>query len=246
MNDDIVDIRLRSAADVATRCIILGALLNRAALEESAGEAESELAAEAFDLRGWLHTEGLWDELTPKEKTFLSARLGAIPPEDVVAASWQGAGLDALAWALGLLPSLPPTGLGDFDLLVHELPHPWQKTGPWIAARGLRPEREIAREREIAEIWEWRVSMEMARRLAEGRDLETIEQAIATTTQEGQAAGLLAPGKSGGFRSGEGVSITRAGLDELDRLTAITTERLLALNWLCGFGDNWDDVPLEV
>jgi hypothetical protein len=29
-------------------------------------------------------------------------------------------------------------------------------------------------------------------------------------------------------------------------LVAITGQRLHALNWLCGFGSSWDDVPLDI
>jgi hypothetical protein len=246
MSDEEIDIILRPDAQVAARCIILASMLHRIAIEEFAGEAEGDLAAEAFDLRAWLHTEGIWDTLTPRETAFLSAAVGTIAPADLVAASWQGAALDALAWALRLLPNLDSAELGDTRQLIEEIPRPWQKTGQWITSRELRPEPEIARQREIAEIWEWRVATEIPRRQATGRELAAIEEAIASTTREGEAAGLLAPGMSGGFRLSGNDSITRVGGDELDRLAAITTERLLALNWLCGFGDNWDAVPLDV
>lgn len=245
-DDETLDITLRSPGRVAARCIIVAALLTRATIEEVTGEKDAELAAEAFDLRGWLHTEGLWDDVTPKEKAFLSAPVGHISPDDIVAASWEAAALDALAWALGLVPALDPTELGDTGRLVDEIPHPWQKTEPWIAARELRPEPEIVRQREIAEIWDWRVSVEPSRRSAEGRELKTIERAITETTRESQAAGLLPPGKKGSFRFSGSIPVTDADLEDLDRLVAITTERLLALNWLCGFGDSWDDVPLDL
>ena len=32
----------------------------------------------------------------------------------------------------------------------------------------------------------------------------------------------------------------------LDELIAVTGQRLRALNWLCGLGDSWDEVPFDV
>jgi hypothetical protein len=39
-----------------------------------------------------------------------------------------------------------------------------------------------------------------------------------------------------------------ASFDDLDleRFSSLAEERLRALNWLCGFGTSWDEVPLDI
>ena len=67
---------------------------------------------------------------------------------------------------------------------------------------------------------------------------------IQEVAAEAAAAGLLgAPG--GDFVIG-GRDLSSFNDDDLSKLAATTEERLRALNWLCGFGASWDDVPLDV
>ena len=64
MNDDELDIELRSPAEVATRAIILASLIRRLSIESLADEAHDEtLGGEVFDLRAWLQSQNLWDHL---------------------------------------------------------------------------------------------------------------------------------------------------------------------------------------
>lgn len=240
--DDLIDIELRSPAAVAMRCLVVATMIRRFSAD-SAPLAEQR--AVVFDLREWLRAEGLWDHATRDERDFLLR-----PPDSPLVSGGQNLGLLAesvatLAWALAL--SGPGSDASEPDVagLLEDLPAPWDKTMAWISSKALRPESEIAFLRERTDIWRWRLELEPYRRVAAGRDLMDIERSIRDVTSDGVAAGLLLPGKKGGF-SLDGVPLTRIDLAELDELQFAFEVRLLTLNWVCGFGNTWDSVPLDV
>jgi hypothetical protein len=93
-------------------------------------------------------------------------------------------------------------------------------------------------------LFEWRASIEAPRRVATGPERTEYDEAIADVASEVEGTGLAV------VANGD-LLITDSPLaslqdDTLDRLTALAEERLRALNWLCGFGDAWDRVPLDV
>lgn len=244
-DDEFVDIALRPAAEVARRCLALSALLQRVALfADGEVHADDDREAAAFDLREWPRAENLWDALTSAEAAFLTEPVGnAIP--DAFDSMYFGESLAALAWTLDLLPSLEPHMAPDYAKLIDTIPAPWDPTASWLTSQQLRPESEIAIERERAEVWEWRGAIELARRGARVGDIGQIESAIFDITYEVEETGLLGPENVRGD-----YELWHAIGDLEDE--AITSSRMLfehrlrALNWVCGFGDSWDDVPLEI
>src|SRR3712207_3259222 len=119
MADDYVEIELRPAAEVAERSIILAALIRRLWIETSSTSSNAEnWTAEAFDLREWLRTEGVWNVLTPSEADVLERSVGAITEDELAAVAWQAEELATLGWALGLADLLPPGERGDITTVV--------------------------------------------------------------------------------------------------------------------------------
>ncbi len=245
-DDDEIDIALRSPAEVAERCIILAALIRRLSIEALAETvADEHLAGEAFDIRSWIQTEGLWERLTGFEIAFLDRPVGLLEDADMAAMAWQVEGLVAVGWALGLT-NLPDLGdLNSVESIVKSVPGPWAKIGPWLRSTSPQAEIEIARERDRAEILVWRIQIETPRRRATGLEERDYTRAIADVVREATSAGLMAEADQRDFSIGSR-AVTAHDDEEIERLTALAEERLRALNWLCGFGDSWDRVALDV
>jgi hypothetical protein len=246
VSDDVIEIALRPPAEVARRAIVIASLLRRLWIESLATKGnEAELAGECFDIRAWLQTEGIWDSLSPLEVGYLEAPAGSLSDDACAAIAWQTEALATLAWALRQVERLSSSYLDDVTAAIGTVPCPWDTTALWIARASLRPEAEIARERDRAEILDWRIGIEVPRRLVSGDALAEIEEAIAAVAREAEAAGVLSDAADGDFPIG-GQRLETVDPEGLGRLTALGEERLRALNWLCGFGVNWEDVPLDV
>jgi Domain of unknown function (DUF4272) len=242
---DEIDVELRAPNEVRARILILATVLRRLALENAAVNDSDELSAEAFDQREWLREQGLARELTAGEATLLESPLGAVAPEAIIDVSWQGEALMALAWGIGV-GSMPPIDtVADPRPVIDIVPRPWDGTQEWLDDPTIVSEAEAAYEREVAEIWHWRMTTEVLRRAGSAADSEDYDEAIRDVAAEAVQSGLVAALRQGDFLvRGEGIKNLSA--NELDELVAVTGQRLRALNWLCGFGAAWDDVPLDL
>jgi Domain of unknown function (DUF4272) len=243
--DDELEITLRAPAEAAARAIVLASLLRRLALEPTVGEAGEDPAAEVFDLRQWLIGEGLDAAMTPREAEFIRRSPGSLTPNEIADISWQGEALAALAWALGLVGAQTPGRSAPIEPLLEAIPEPWASPRRWSEEAKLLPEPDIAQERERAEVWHWRAVAESLRRDASPRERQEIETAVREVTMNALASGLIETSIAADFAV-EGDAVRRMPVLDLDRLVMTSRARLHALNWLCGFGDSWDDIPLDV
>jgi hypothetical protein len=171
----------------------------------------------------------------------VAAALARLPADAgdaaVVDAVWHGEALGTLLWALQLA-ELPP-----YD----------QPFGPEEVVEGdldeakLRDEEELELERESARLWHWRARTTELQ--AEG-DVElpsryaSFDQLIAATAMRGYEQGLLPPPMRGDFRA-FGKVYRHLTHEQHAEAHSIAVERHHALNWLCGEGETWDDVPLD-
>ncbi len=245
VDDDDLDIELRAPEEVAARCIVLAALIRRLSIESLASDRNDDgLSGEAYDLRVWLQTENLWDRLGATEVALLDRPLGRLDDDEMASVAWQAEGLAALGWGLGLA-ELPPLGdLSQVEPVLELVPSPWDATAAWIGNAGLRPEPVVAHERDRAELFEWRASIEAPRRIATGPERTEYDEAIADVASEVGGTGLAVV--ANGDLLIADIPLASLQDDMLERLRALAEERLRALNWLCGFGDSWDRVPLDV
>ena len=245
--DDELDIMLRAPAVVASRAVVLSVVCRRAHLELAPGDlGPDDPEGERFDLAAWIAEEGLDPILTPAEQRLLKTRVGKLARAGVLAASWRIEGLAVLAWALTLLDD-PPAYDSPVEptALLALIPAPWASTRALRTTANLRPESEIADERERAELWHWRAETAATSpgpSRGDDRDLRSLVREVA---EEAYAAGLLAPLAGHDFPI-SGRPYRELNPDARETLAIVAAERLRALNWLCGFGPIWDRVPLDV
>jgi hypothetical protein len=171
----------------------------------------------------------------------LRAALGRLPDESanpaVVDAVWRGEALGTLLWALQLA-----------ELPAYDEPFDAET----VAAIDLEPARlreseEIELERDSARLWHWRArttglqasgALELPARYA------TFDQLIAATAMRGYEQGLLPAPMRGDFRA-YGKVYRHLAPEQQEEALSIALERHHALNWLCGAGSSWNDVPLD-
>jgi Domain of unknown function (DUF4272) len=242
---DEIDLELRSPVEIRTRILILASILRRLSLEDCTNGDGSDAIAEAFDEREWLREQKLSGGLTADEAALLDSPPGSVAREAISEASWQGEALLVLGWAIGAHDMAPLGTVFDPRPLLDAVPSPWDGTKEWLGDPAIIAESEAAREREVAEIWYWRLTTEALRRTASAADRQDYEEAIRDVAAEALTAGFLPALRDGDF-SMDGSSIKDLSGDDIDVLIAVTGQRLRALNWLCGFGKSWDEIPLDI
>jgi hypothetical protein len=156
---------------------------------------------------------------------------------DVIDAVWSGEGLGTLLWAL-TLAELPAYDTPfDYDALVAKR----------IDNPRLRAAAEIEQAQATAQLWHWRARTTLLQ--AEGNVAlperwQSFDQLIAATAMHGYDSGLLPLPLRGDFRAFD--SVYRRLTPSQHAVThSIAIERHRALNWLCGLGSTWEDVPTE-
>lgn len=171
----------------------------------------------------------------------LQAALERVPREgadpEVVDAVWRGEALGTLLWALQLA-----------ELPAYDTPFdPGLVVGATVEEARLREEDEIELECESARLWHWRARttelqatgvVELPERFA------SFDQLIAATAMRGYEQGVLPPPARGDFRA-YGKVYRHLAPEQHAEAHSIAVERHHALNWLCGRGSRWDDVPLD-
>jgi hypothetical protein len=245
VDEEEIDVELRTLQEVRGRILIISSILRRLALENISQDREDDPLADAFDEREWLREQGLASHLTAREAAFLESPLGSIAPEAIPELSWHGEALAALAWAVGIRDMPPIDTTSDLDPIMDIVPRPWDETAAWRSDTTIVSESAAMQERERAEIWRWRATTEVLRREASRAERSDYEAAIAEVAAEARVAGLVSALHDHDFPV-QGRSIKEISDTEVDELVAIADQRLRALNWLCGFGTSWDDIPLDV
>ncbi len=246
-SDDLeLEIALRPSREIADRTIVLGAVVRRVSLERQTGETEDDAEALRFDLAAWLHVEGLEPGASGHERGMLAARIGALSAEAIAAASWQAEAIITLGWVLGMVDEMPsydrPT---DLAALLAAIPSPWESTVPFRSRPIARSETTIANERERAELWHWRSEVAGLMQTANHGGRGSLRAAVREVAHEAHAFGHLPSLRDDDFAVADRPYHNLPDR-ELDELGAIAAARLQALNWVCGFGEDWDSVPLQL
>jgi Domain of unknown function (DUF4272) len=250
MDDDSIEINLRPVAEVAARMIVLAAVIRRAVLELPLDEEDDEDESDSpdgqrFDLMTALTNGPLAAATTPREIAFVTAPIGAPGHEVALAASWEVEALAALAWATSPGAQLPePWNQTDPGPLLSVIPEPSDDATGFVAALELAAEEEIAWERERAELWAWRSAIDDDLRVAKGSERAELLDILRETVVEAVESELL-PGGDEDFPV-RNRPFSGADPETKALIAEIAARRLQALNWLCGHGAAWDDVPLDL
>jgi hypothetical protein len=169
----------------------------------------------------------------------LRAALAKLPDEDpaVVDAVWRGEALGTLLWALQLM-----------ELPAYDQPFDAEQVAAVeLDEADLRDGEEIELERDSAKLWHWRArttGLQAAGALELPERYSTFDQLIAATAMRGYEQGLLPAPMRGDFRA-YGKVYRHLAPGQHAEAHSIAVERHHALNWLCGAGETWDDVPLD-
>ena len=171
----------------------------------------------------------------------LQAALDRLPDaaEDpaVVDAVWRGEALGTLLWSLQLA-----------ELPAYDRPfEPHEVAATELDGAALRDGEEVDLERESARLWHWRArttGLQAAGAVELPERYATFDQLIAATAMRGYEQGVLPPPMRGDFRA-YGKVYRHLSPEQHAEALSIALERHHALNWLCGEGASWDDVPLD-
>jgi hypothetical protein len=169
----------------------------------------------------------------------LRTALAKLPDDDpaVVDAVWRGEALGTLLWALQLMEL--PAYDQPFDAA--------QVAAVDLADADLRDAEEIELERDSARLWHWRArttGLQAAGVLELPDRYATFDQLIAATAMRGYEQGVLPAPMRGDFRA-YGKVYRHLAPEQHAEAHSIAVERHHALNWLCGAGETWEDVPLD-
>jgi hypothetical protein len=169
----------------------------------------------------------------------LRAALAKLPSDDpaVIDAVWRGEALGTLLWALQLV-----------ELPAYDQPFDAEEVAAVeLDDASLREGEEIELERDSARLWHWRArttSLQAAGALELPERYATFDQLIAATAMRGYEQGVLPAPMRGDFRA-YGKVYRHLSPEQHSEALSIAVERHHALNWLCGAGTTWDDVPLD-
>jgi len=121
---------VRSAVEVAERCLVL-----RAVLQVVCGTPREQAVT-------WLRAESLWSLVSPDERRYLKKRK---PDEDAnTQMSWRSEALGALLWALGAFKVMPPHNkCFDSRKGAKAFPGVGEQTAAFRAGAKLRRKNEI-------------------------------------------------------------------------------------------------------
>jgi hypothetical protein len=155
----------------------------------------------------------------------------------VIDAVWQAEGLGVLLWALGRT-GMPPYDLAfDHDRLL----------AVTLDGAALRPATEIEHARQTARLWHWRARTSHLQEegiIALPERWKSFDQLIGATAMRGHEQGLLPRPLRGDFPA-FGTVYRSLTPEQRAEAESIAWERHRALNWLCGLGRSWEDVPTD-
>jgi hypothetical protein len=168
------------------------------------------------------------EELEPSEQRLV----------DLEPASWSSDERDeyvtdeaagTLFWAIGAVAEIPP-----YD-------SPIEFGVGSDASGGRRPDEELDRARDLAELWHWRVR---TRLLAEGgrpgAEASTTDPIVAQVAAEAHRRGDLDTPVDDDFPA-FGRAFRNLDEKEFVLVAMVAHERHRALNWLCGYAPLWSD-----
>jgi hypothetical protein len=240
-----------AARKAAQRALCLAAIVTRAEFEyrllerpAQKPQRQQEQQRHSDDINAWLKEESLWKELSRWERELLARPLGNWTPQEIADGQWRKEALCVLAWTLGRLKPMPrfdqPADAKDLLEAVEFM----KESDALVARARLVPEAEITGARNVAELWLWRARTYRFQVNPQkypppsGMSYPDLVRQVADMAEE---KGLFR-GIEHDFPVGN-QPYSRLKEERVSELHSIASERLYALNWLCGYAENWDAVP---
>lgn len=254
--DERPAVDLVSAESAARRALCLGTIMARAAIFEEGIKASQKASPEMQKtmhealwtdfgkINERLREEGLWSSLSPNERTLMSKPLGGWTDQELLDAEWRAEALCAIEWALGIVKKMPAY---DSQLKPTELTRNLSldgDTAAFVRKSHLRSPEEISDARDMAELWLWRARTTQLQKRGDKPPANlTYEKIIAIAAEGSAKEGYFKP-IDGDFPA-FGQAYSKLTDDEWSMMCSIATERLYALNWLCGYDRDWDKIHTD-
>lgn len=236
IEDDTVDIRPWPVAELVGRAVVLATVARRGLIDLDEERDLFEVEADQFDLSAWARTE-LQGWVNARDVALLTKPAGEMNERDLAECEESLVGASTIAWALRAIEAaelpVPQDGVAENETLDWA-PEPWEKVRPIQQRVRLRSDEDLARERERWELWYWRA-------VDAGEDENALADVVAEISDEG-----LIPIVDGDFATGNGQPFGRLAQNEKDDIAWLAEVRLRAMNWVCGFGTDWDAAPLYI
>ncbi len=234
IDDEMITIEPRPVGEVVGRAAVLAAMTRRGLLEVETDRDAYELETDRFDLASWARSDlGEW--IDHEELQLLSRPVGELGADDLAICEDALASIATIAWSLEALPydALPLTMTAEeTERVLSWVPAVWSDLRQISRQAEMKSEESLARERERWELWHWRA-------------VEVIDAAeeMADVLSEVAASGLIAVVRDD-FATVDGIPFHELGEDDREEIAWLAGQRLHTLNWVCGFGTSWTDVPL--
>lgn len=217
------------------------------AIDLEQGRAELREADEFLaELLEWRKAEGLTELYSSVERSLIDRHPSTWTPQEVVNATWRQESIGTLLWALSEYEELPPYDR-EFATVAEVVPV-LAPAEQFVTQAVLRPADEIERARDVAELWHWR---------SRTTQLQNAPDAYASVREEHDLEAIVRDAANHAYEQGDiaepigadfpifGKAYRELTDDEYARATSIAMERHLALNWLCGYSDDWDETPTD-
>lgn len=242
-DEEYIDIRPWPIQVLVGRLVSFATLGRRGIIEAEAADKVDDLfeaETDRFDLHSWAALE-LQPWLSADEARILRTPVTELTDNDLATCSDALLASAAIAWAIRVIPAdtlSMPASMDDEPRVLEWSPRPWSKVRDATRSAWVRGDEELAREREKWDIVLWRLSL-----FQDQDDVEADHTALADAIVEASAAGLLRT-EGTDFLTDAGVSFTQMTDEALSELEHLAEIRLRTLNWVCGFGEDWESAPL--
>jgi len=233
-DEDSIDIRPWPVIELVGRTVVLASVARRGMLEVETERDVFDLETERFDLLTWARTE-LQNWLTGSELGLLSKPVGELDEDDLAECDNALIGASTIGWALNVVTSvqlaLPQDGIAE-EQVLEWAPEPWAKVRQLATRIRLRGDEALAAERERWELWYWRAT-----------DADDGSDALAEVVAEVRGSSLI-PIAENDLATDAGMPFSLLSADDQDDIAWLSELRLRALNWVCGFGETWENAPI--
>lgn len=232
------------------RALCLAALVMRGEFEQMLQRHPKPVSKEPHtrlitSLNQWLINERLITFQSKEERRLFKKPAGTWSQQELINASWRIEALGVLAWALSIIDKLPEWDTQFDQASIIKAFGLMSPTTPFLRRVKLRPAQELVRMRGIAELWHWRCRTTQIIRegvqAPKGYTFDGIVQAAATRAHQN---GDIPEPIANDFPA-LGKAFKNLNEEEYSLLTSISTERHFALNWLCGYSNDWDKTPTD-
>lgn len=233
-DDDSIDIHPWPVVELVGRAVVLATVARRGMIDLDEDRDLFEAEADQFDLSAWARTE-LQNWVNARDAALLTKPAGEMNADELAECEDALIGASTIAWALRAvaIPELPvPQDESVEKATLDWAPEPWEKVRPLQQQARLRSDEDLARERERWELWYWRAV-----------DAEEHPDALADVVADVGAARLI-PIVDGDFAANDGTPFSRLSASMREDIAWLAERRLRTLNWVCGFGTDWDAAPL--